>query len=68
MVALKDLLTVHRDAGEEQALLCALLTSSMPFLVNAFRYYYQHMTAAWSAGALLPAAAGKALGDERIEM
>jgi hypothetical protein len=68
MAAVKDLLAVHRDAGEEQALLCALITSSMPFLVNAFRYYYQHMTAAWGAGTPLLPAAGKALPDERIEM
>jgi hypothetical protein len=68
MAALKDLLAVHRDAGEEQALLSSLLTSSLPFLVNAFRYYYQRLTAAWSAGTPLLPAAGKALGDERIEM
>ena len=44
------------------------ITSSMPCLVTAFRYYYQHMTAAWGAGTPLLPPAGKALTDERIEM
>ncbi len=68
MDALKDLLALHRDGAEERALLSALLTSNMPFLVNAFRYYYQRMTSAWSAGTPLLPAAGRSLSDERIEM
>ncbi len=68
MVALKDLLAMHRDAAEERALLSAFLTSNMPFLVNAFRYYYQRMTSAWGAATPLLPAAGRSLSEERIEM
>ncbi len=39
--ALKDVLAAHKEAAEEQRLLCALLSSNTPFLLNAFRYYYQ---------------------------
>ena len=40
-LALKDVLAAHRDAAEEERLLSAMLASNAPFLMNAFRYYYQ---------------------------